>query len=93
MSTYYYRRQKNCNMESKRCLITVEPSLDVETAIYESLAKCKSILFDDIKTQYCISEIEPACDGCLNDCFGQEDHMACPYGCLHDRTTCTFCNN
>jgi hypothetical protein len=82
MSSYFYSRTKDST--SKRCLITLEPTTDVELAIYDYLRKNK-------QSQYTISEIEPACEGCLNEYLGQRDHMMCPYGCLHDPITCTLC--
>jgi hypothetical protein len=85
MSSYYYSRTKGG--VTKRCLITIELNIDVEGAIYEALAKCKQVPLD-----YKITDIEPACEGCLNEYLGQRDHMLCPYGCLHDRNSCILCN-
>jgi hypothetical protein len=32
------------------------------------------------------------CYGCLYDCLGQDDHMSCQGGCLHDPTICDHCS-
>lgn len=32
------------------------------------------------------------CYGCAYECGGQKDHDECPDGCLHDQTSCSFCN-
>jgi hypothetical protein len=89
MSSYYYSRTKGSI--TKRCIVTIEPCINVESAIYEFLTKSKNISLEAIKIKYQISEIEPACEGCLYGWCGQREHMDCPYGCLHDRNTCTFC--
>lgn len=91
MSSYYYSRTKGTT--TKCCVARIEPTTDVEMGIYEYLSKRKGIALEDIKLRYIISKIKPACDGCLNEYLGQQDHMDCPYGCLHDRDTCTVCNN
>jgi hypothetical protein len=84
MSFYFYSRTKDSL--TKRCLVSIEPTTDVELAIYDYLRKNKQD-----PSQYLISEIEPACEGCLNEYLGQKDHMSCPYGCLHDANNCTLC--
>ena len=38
----------------------------------------------------CIREVE-LCDGCYLEKGGQNEHMECPYGCLHDKSECDFC--
>lgn len=49
----------------------------------------------EINTRYEVSNIKeaPDCIGCLYDCEGQRDHMECPTGCLHTRTTCFVCDD
>jgi len=49
---------------------------------------------NEIREKYEITNIElaPSCCGCLNDCCGQNDHMECPTGCLHDKESCSVCN-
>ena len=32
------------------------------------------------------------CYGCAYECGGQKDHMECPSGCLHDKTSCFECS-
>ena len=34
---------------------------------------------------------ENKCTGCLIGACGQEAHMDCPYGCLHDKKECILC--
>ena len=33
------------------------------------------------------------CVGCEFHAAGQRDHMWCPDGCLHDKISCSTCNN
>lgn len=93
MPSYYYSRLKGASSSIKECIVTIEPCNDVESAIYQFLSETKNIPLEHIKDYYTVSEIEPACIGCFNESFSQEDHMECPYGCLHDRNTCDLCSN
>lgn len=47
----------------------------------------------EIHEMYAISNIIPApdCFGCLYDLSGQQEHMECPTGCLHNESTCYEC--
>lgn len=60
---------------------------DIEK-LWNSLAN-----FFDLSSKYSLSGIyiTNACFGCQNDCAGQQDHMECNTGCLHDPNICFFC--
>ena len=48
----------------------------------------------EVSNMYEISDIEsaPKCYGCLHNRMGQNDHMECSTGCLHDSDTCLICS-
>lgn len=50
----------------------------------------ESDLVDDVKEDK-ILEKGNKCYGCLYDRMGQNDHMECNSGCLHDPETCIIC--
>jgi hypothetical protein len=66
---------------------------------YKQYANNFDKLLDELASMYEISqlynisniELAPNCYGCIYDCPGQQDHMECPTGCLHDPKTCFEC--
>jgi len=49
--------------------------------------------YDDNEDYDCSSsdDTEQTCYGCKGGRLGQRDHMACPDGCLHEKTECKIC--
>ena len=67
---------------------------------YKQYAYDLNILRDQMSSLYEISKIYEItdikrlsdCYGCANDRGGQNDHMECPTGCLHDPSMCEGCS-
>lgn len=45
---------------------------------------------DDVNT-FIINNIETKCSGCINNYLGQDEHMECNNGCLHNQEECDIC--
>ena len=46
----------------------------------------------EIVSKYNITEIGLECEGCKNGLSGQDEHMSCYGGCLHDPNLCIKCS-
>lgn len=50
----------------------------------EGSRECKNLTCDK-------NDDEKECRGCINLACGQDEHMECPTGCLHDPNDCDIC--
>src|SRR5437868_5013534 len=93
------------NVPDNKCqqcvIINVEG--DPVTTIFSELLDCirrqrngeKLISLDEIRQLFdieLISTDDLKCFGCLNNCSGQDEHMECNTGCLHNSTFCDICS-
>lgn len=47
----------------------------------------------DMVTITSICKVVPEiCEGCINNSLGQDAHMDCPTGCLHNPQNCEYCS-
>ena len=59
---------------------------------YKKSKKLERYHIRDIKFKFNIAEqYDIKCNGCLNNLLGQDEHMECPSGCLHDKLLCGDC--
>lgn len=45
----------------------------------------------EVKCEFHLLEIQRPCIACMNEIMGQDAHLECPNGCLHDPSVCDTC--